>query len=244
MVLAMHLYRRLMRRGRVIWLILLASVPGLIIGVAGIDIASDSDDLIVTFVTVMLTVGFTYAIAALILTVSTLRDERDAGTLPYIYMRPMSRLSIAISSLLAGIMAAATIAVGGWISTVLAGLAHGADMSVIMPGAALLLAAAVGYAAVFVPVGYLFSRSVLVGLGYLVLVELALSGIVSGLAQLSIWRIAGSIYVDLVGYEGIEADVVLGAVAPGVGGGLAKLAVALILGTAVLTWALRTRDAL
>jgi len=240
MVLAMHLYRRLMRRSRVFWLVLLASVPGLIIAVAGID-AGDLDEAIVG---IMLSVGFTYAIAALILTVSTLRDERDAGTLPYIYMRPMSRLSIAISSILAGVMAAATIAVGGWLATVLAGLAHGADMSVLLPGGAMLLAAGVGYASVFVPVGYLFSRSVLVGLGYLILVELALSGLVSGLAQLSIWRIAGSIYVDLLGEKGADIPDELLTVAPGVGGGLAKLAVVLVLGTSVLTWALRRRDAL
>lgn len=241
MVLAMHLYRRLMRRGRVFWLVLLAAVPGLILGVVGID---PGENLSETLVTVMLSVGFTYAIAALILTVSTLRDERDAGTLPYIYMRPMPRLSIALSSLAAGVLAAATIAVGGWLSTLLAGLAHGADMSVVLAGAALLLAAAIGYAAVFVPIGYLFSRSVLVGLGYLILVELALSGLVSGLAQLSIWRIAGSIYVDLANVDSDEVNAVLGAVAPGAGGGLAKLGVALVLGTAVLTWALRTRDAL
>jgi hypothetical protein len=93
-------------------------------------------------------------------------------------------------------------------------------------------------------VGYLFSRSVLVGLGYLILVELALSGLVSGLAQLSIWRIAGSIYVDLLGEHGSDIPDELLTVAPGVGGGLAKLAVVLVLGTFVLTWALRRRDAL
>jgi len=242
MVLTRHLYRRLMRRARVIWLVVLASVPGLIFAIAGIDVSTD--DLTEAFLGIMLSVGFTYAIAALILTVSTLRDERDAGTLPYIYMRPIPRVSLAISSLLAGVLAAATIAVGGWITTVLAGLLHGADMSVVMPSAALLLAAAVGYAAVFVPVGYLFSRSVLVGLGYLVLLELALSGLVSGLAQLSIWRIAASIYVDMVDTTGIPVDEVLGAVAPGVGGGLVKLGVVLVLGLGVLTWALRRRDAL
>lgn len=242
MVLTAHLYRRLMQKGRVIWLTLLAAVPGLIFAVVGIDL-SDSDFTEV-FVALMLGVGFTYAIAALILTVSTLRDERDAGTLPYIYMRPISRASIATSSILAGILAASTIAVGGWLVTVLAGLMHGAEMSLLMPGAALLLAAAVGYAAIFVPIGYIFSRSVLIGLGYLILVELALSGLVSGLAQLSVWRIAGSIYVDLVGFNGVEADAVLGAVAPGVGGGIAKLAAILVLGLGVLTWALRTRDAL
>jgi ABC-type transport system involved in multi-copper enzyme maturation permease subunit len=242
MVLTAHLYRRLMRRARVLWLVLLASVPGVIYAIAGIDLSPD--DLSEAFIGIMLSVGFTYAIAALILTVSTLRDERDAGTLPYIYMRPIPRVSLAISSLLAGILAAGTIAVGGWLATVLAGLIHGADMAVVIPGAALLLAAAVGYAAVFVPVGYLFSRSVLVGLGYLILVELALSGLVSGLAQLSIWRIAASIYVDLVDTTGLPVDEALGAVAPGVGGGVIKLAVVLALGLVVLTWALRKRDAL
>lgn len=242
MVLTVHLYRRLMQRSRVFWLILLASVPGLIYGIAGIDLAPD--DLSEAFIGIMLSVGFTYAIAALILTVSTLRDERDAGTLPYLYMRPIPRWSVAVSSLLAGILAAGTIAVGGWVATILAGLVHGADMSVVIPGAALLLAAAVGYAAIFVPVGYLFSRSVLIGLGYLILVELALSGLVSGLAQLSIWRIAASIYVDLVDTTGLPIDEALGAVAPGVGGGLVKLGAVLALGLGVLTWALRKRDAL
>lgn len=242
MALTMHLYRRLMRKGRVFWLVLLASVPGLIIAVAGIEL--DDADLAEAYVAIMLSVGFTYALAALILTVSTLRDERDAGTLPYLYMRPIPRASIAVSSLGAGILAAATIAVGGWLSTVLAGLLHDAPMSLMVPGGALLLAAAVGYAAIFVPVGYLFSRSVLVGLGYVILIELALSGLVSGLAQLSIWRIAGSIYVDLVDVGGIEVEAVLGPISPGVGGGLAKLAVVLVLGTTLLTWALRRRDAL
>jgi len=241
MVLTAHLYRRLMQRVRVIWLILLASVPALIIAVVGIDI--DADDMNEAFVGIMITVGFTYAIAALILTVSTLRDERDAGTLPYIYMRPMSRFSIAVSSILAGMLAAATIAVGGWLATVLAGLMHGAELSLLVPGATLMLGAAVGYAAVFVPIGYLFSRSVLVGLGYLVLVELALSGLVSGLAQLSVWRISTSIYLDLVDTSGLPREAVE-TIAPGVGGGVAKLAVVLVVGLGVLTWALRRRDAL
>lgn len=242
MTLTLHLYRRLMRRGRLFWLVLLASVPGVIYAIAAIDV--DQDELSEAFVAILMGVGFTYAIAALILTVSTLRDERDAGTLPYLYMRPISRFSIAVSSLLAGILAAGTIAVGGWLATVIAGLMHGADMSVVMSGAALLLAAAVGYAAVFVPIGYLFSRSVLVGLGYLILLELALSGLVAGLAQLSVWRIAGSIYVDLAGVNGAEVDAVLGAVSPGLGGGLVKLGVVVVLGVGVLTWALRRRDAL
>ena len=99
-----------MRRSRVIWLTLLASLPGLIFAVVGIDLEG-ADSRREAFVVILLTVGFSYALAALILTASTLRDERDAGTLPYIFMRPIPRLSIAISSMIAGILAAATIAV-------------------------------------------------------------------------------------------------------------------------------------
>lgn len=243
MALTMHLYRRLMRRWRVFWLVLLASVPGVVIAIAGTEVVA-SGRLTEAFIEIMVSVGYTYAIAALILTVSTLRDERDAGTLPYIYMKPIPRLSMGIASLLAGILAAGTIAIGGWLATVAAGLIHGASFSLVAPGAALLGAAAVGYAAIFVPIGYLFSRSVLVGLGYLVLVELVLSGLVSGIAQLSIWQIAVSIYIDLIDTTALALEGPFDAVTPGVGGGLAKLGVVLVIGLGVLTWALRRRDAL
>lgn len=242
MTLTAHLYRRLMRRSRVIWLILLAAVPGLIIAIAGVDI--DEGELLEALVGIMIGVGFTYAIAALILTVSTLRDERDAGTLPYLYMRPISRFSMAVSSVLAGILAAATIAVGGWLATAIAGFLHGIDLSLLTPGLALLLAAAVGYAAIFVPLGYLFSRSVLIGLGYLILIEFVLSLLVAGLAQFSVWRIASSIYIDLMDASELDMGPFIDAVAPGVGGGLLKLAAVLLVGVGVLTWAMRTRDAL
>ncbi|MGD2059721.1 MAG: hypothetical protein PVF87_02540, partial [Acidimicrobiia bacterium] len=194
---------------------------------------------------ILSTVGFSYAIAVLILTVATLREERDAGTLPYIYMRPISRSSMAASSLAAGIAAALTLAVGGWLMSLLAVLSVGAPASVAMPGIVQFLAAGVGYAAVFVPLGYLVPRSVLVGLGYIVVIESILAAVVTGFAQLSIWRIALSIYADTTAYWDPEnAGDMLGPVTAGVGGGVAKLAVVLLLGFTVLTWALRRRDAL
>ena len=240
--LTWHLYRRLMRRSRLFWLMVLAAVPGVIVAIAGVDTPREGFES--TYVGLLLSVGFTYAIAALVLTVSTLRDERDAGTLPYLYMRPLSRLTLAIGSVLAGMLAAVTIAVGGWLVALGAGAANGLPTSVTVPGAALFLSAALGYGALFVTIGYLFSRAVLVGLGYLVLIELVLSGLVTGLAQISVWRIAASVYVDLVDVTGIDQAADLAGVAPGVGGGMAKLVAVLAVGVAVLTWALRRRDAL
>jgi hypothetical protein len=107
------------------------------------------------------------------------------------------------------------------------------------------VAAGIGYAAVFVPLGYLVPRAVLVGLGYIVVVESILGSVVTGFAQLSIWRIALSIYADVApNWDPENAGDLLGPVTPGVGGGVIKIAGLLVAGFLVLNWALRRRDAL
>lgn len=242
MALSLHLYKRMMRRGRVIALLLLSAVSGLVYWLAAFD--ADSADQSAIYADVVTTSGFAYAIAALIMTVATLREERDGGTLPYIYMRPISRFSIAVSSMVAAIAAASTLAVGGWVATLLAATAVGADLSFAMPGLTLFVAAAVGYAAVFVPLGYLVPRATLVGLGYVIVGETILGSAIEGLAHLSIWRISASIYADLAPIFGGEAQELLGPVTPGVGVGLIKLGSVFGLGMTVLVWALRRRDAL
>ena len=129
-------------------------------------------------------------------------------------------------------------------ATVLAVLAVGADLGVTLPGLTLFVAAAFGYAAIFVPLGYLVPRSLLVGLGYIIVIESILAEVVTGLAQFSIWRISVSIYADLAPALGDEAIEALGSVSSGVGGGVLKLIAALAVGIITLTLALQRRDAL
>jgi ABC-2 type transport system permease protein len=231
-----------MRRGRVISLLALASVPALVVWLAGFD--ADEGQLSEIYTDIISSVGYTYAIAALILTTATLRDEKDSGTLPYIYMRPIVRRNMAAQSILAGTAAALVIGVGGWLASVLASLALGAGLSLPLPSLSLYVAAGIGYAGIFVPLGYLAPRSLLVGLGYIIVLETILANVVTGLAQLSIWRIALSIYGGLEDDFGDVARDNLGPVTTGVGGGMAKLAVAVLIGFGVLTWALKKRDAL
>lgn len=243
MTLAVHLYRRVMRRGRLIALLALSSVPALTYWLSAFD--SNPGEAESLYSDILATVGFSFAIAVLILTVATLREERDSGTLPYIYMRPIARPAMAASSIAAGIAAALTLGLGGWLMTVVSVLMVGAPVSIAVPGITQFVAAGIGYAAVFVPLGYLVPRSILVGLGYIVVVESILANVVTGLAQLSIWRIALSIYADVATVWDTEnAGDVLGPVTPGVGGGVVKLGVVLLIGFGVLTWALRSRDAL
>jgi hypothetical protein len=242
MTLAAHLYRRLMKRGRVIALLALASVPGVVFWLVGFDSPQQRRDTM--FPEVISATGYSFAIAVLILTVATLRDERDAKTLPYIYMRPIPRAAFSAYSLAGGAAAALTIAVGGWLVTLVAALSLGVGLDVALPGLSMFVVAAVGYTAVFVPLGYLVPRALLVGLGYVVVVESILGAVVDGIAQLSIFRIAVSVYADLAPEFPPEAvDAVLGPVAPGTWAGLVKIAGVVLLGWAVLTWALRKRDA-
>ena len=126
MTLGIHLYKRIMRRGRVIGLLALASVPGLVFWLSAFD--ADDSELTALYTDILASVGYTFAIAALILTTATLRDERDSGTLPYIYMRPLSRLNMAAQSIAAGMAAAIVIGLGGWIASVVALLAVGGDL--------------------------------------------------------------------------------------------------------------------
>lgn len=243
MVLTRHLYTRMMRKGRVMALLALAAVPGLAYWLSAFD-GSDSEKEVL-YSDIVSGAGFSFVIAALILTAATLREERDEGTLPYIYMRPIGRLPLAVASLGAGTAAALTIAVGGWVATLLAVVLVGAEVSLAIAGLSLFVAASFGYAAIFVPLGYLVPRSLLVGLGYVIVVESILANAVTGLAQFSIWRISLSIYADLAPvFDSQGAGNVLGPVTPGVGGGVLKLAGVLAVGIAVLTWALRRRDAL
>lgn len=244
MILFRHLLRRVMRRGRIVGLLALTTAPALVFLAASPEV--DETELEVVFAGILATIGFVYALAVLVVSSSILREERDAGTLPYLYMRPISRLGFAASSTAAGIGASLFFALGAWMWMLLAGLAQGVEFDVMWSGLVFLAAAGVGYAGVFVPLGYLVTRSVLIGLGYLILVESILAEAVSGLAQFSVWRISLSIYSDL--YPTLQTDFAvdeaLGGVTAGAGGGAAKVVAILLAGGVVLTWALRKRDAL
>ena len=238
--LYMHFLRRLFRPGRVIGLAALAAAPGVIFWLLTTDTRTNEVTLLAE------TAGgasITFALAALILTAATLRDERDAGTLPYIYLRPYSRLRMATTALLAAMTAALLVGLAGWLATALAVASNGLPFTSALRVLVLYAVAAIGYAAIFVPIGYLVPRALLVGLAYLVVWEQIIARAVEGLSQTSVWRIGLSLYADIEPASGSVVDEMLGSVAPGWGGALVKIVALCVLGTALLTWALRHRDA-
>jgi ABC-2 type transport system permease protein len=237
-----HLYRRTMRRGRLIGLAALSAVPAVVYPIIASTGLAEAD-LRDVYISTMTAAGYTYAIAALVMAGATLREERDEGTLPYIYMRPYSRVRLAVAAMIAGSGTAVTLGLIAWALSLLTGLLVGAGPSITLPALALFVPAGIGYAAIFVPMGYLFSRTLLIGLAYVLVLESILAFVIPGLAQLSIWRISQSIYGGIEDFP-VGALEAAGPITPGAGGGIAKIGVVLILGLALLTWALRRRDAL
>lgn len=233
-----HQFRSLLRRRRLAGLLLLVLVPALILLAVGL--AGDATgDLVAE--TIADGGAATFPIAALILAAATLRDERDGGTLPYVFLKPIERTTLAVTSVLAASAATGLLGLAAGATLLGATAVIGGDTSVAAAAVPLYVGAAAGYSALFVPLGYLLPRVVLIGLGYVILWEQVVARLVTGVANTSIWRFALSIYADLIGGDSLAEA--LGPVAPGLGGGVAKLVLVLALGLALLVWALRRRDA-
>jgi ABC-type transport system involved in multi-copper enzyme maturation permease subunit len=239
--LTAHLFRRVLRGRRLIGATALASVAGLLAWISSIGEAEAGAETAFKEITSSVPAA-TLSIAVLFLATAVLRDERDGGTLPFLFVTPISRLVFAGSAWAAAAIAALAVSAAGWLVVLLAaGLGVG-TWSLAWPVLATYAAAAVAYSALFVPLGYLFSRSLLVGLGYVFVWEGILASVVSGLSASSVWRIALAIYADLAELPRDALDV-LGSVLPGTGGSVVTILVLVALGVSVLVWAMRYRDA-
>lgn len=238
--LTAHLLSRLLRGRRLLGMLALASVAGIVgwvamLGQSPEQASRDFHEIMVTAPAATLSIAF------LFLGTAVLRDERDGGTLPFLFITPVERLPFAVSAWLAAMVASVMVAVGGWIPVLLGAGLSGGSWSMALPALGLYLAAALAYSAVFVPLGYLFGRSLLVGLGYVFVWEGIIASAVPGLAASSIWRTALSIYADLDTLDSDVLDVII--LAPGVWGGVAKVVAVIVIGVVALSWAIRRRDA-
>jgi ABC-2 type transport system permease protein len=175
-------------------------------------------------------------ITVLILATGALGNEIDDRTLPYLVLKPLSRLRIVVEKLL-GILAVAG-------PIVLLGLA--ATFFVVMRGdagdereilTAMLAAAAVGtfaYSSVFLLVSLVIPRALLVGIFYTFVWESVLGRFLPGLRIVSVRHVVESIFVGMLDDPFITAE---NASSPRTAT-IAVLAVGLVC-VALATWRLR-----
>ena len=183
-------------------------------------------------------------VVALILGASALGDERRDGTLSFLILRPLPRSSIAAAKLFAA-WAGTTAIVGtsAALAAAVVGIRIG-DWSYIAPAAFAAAVSALAYSAVFLLLGYFTSRAVLLGLVYVFIWENGVTFAAASLANVSLFRIGLSAYAGLVPESLVQLDEVLGSVAPGAGGAVAKVLVVAVLAVLAAGSLLRRRDLL
>jgi len=169
-------------------------------------------------------------------------EERRDGTLSFLVLRPHRRESIAGAKLTAAWLAAWLISgLSGMVAAIVLGVAGGVWRMVI-PVLVATGISTLAYVGVFIVVGYLTRWSVLIGAGFLFFWETGISNAAESLANISLFRIGLTAYVDMVPQSHAVLDDVLGTLEPGMGGAILKAIVIGALAVMTIATLLRRRD--
>ena len=234
--------RQLLGGRRLLVLLPLAAIPGLVMLLGSNDMTALGAFRFIHEAPIAIVYLIVVPIASLVLGAAALGDERRDGTLSFIALRPVRRPAITGAKLLASWIAASVI---GGVAAALPAVVLGAGTGQWAPLVPMILGAMVStaaYSAVFMVLGHITHRAVLVGLVYVFIWETGITGIAPGLANVSLFRIGLTGYAGMVDGAPQLLDEPLGALTPGMGGALAKAALIAAAGIALTAWMLRSRD--
>ena len=231
-----HMFRRLLQRRVAILLVLGTSAHALLM------LAFDLTERTYSEVTIGLLLAVALPVATLITAGAALGEERSAGTMPFLLVKPLPRWVVATAALLASLAAAIAVSLVGVALAWFLGSRATGDKMIGWHMLVAVVIIAIGYSAVFVPIGLLAKRSTLIGLAYILIWEGIISRVVDGAAASSLWKIGLTAYADLSGGLTRDAADQLGTLTAGVGGAFAKVLVLALLSVTVTTLMLRRRD--
>jgi ABC-2 type transport system permease protein len=146
-------------------------------------------------------------IVSIVLAASALGVERRDQTLSFIVLRPIRRSVIVAVKLTATV--AAAMVLNGVGAIALSGahiIRFGASIDILIAVLVGAVVATIAYAAIFVPIGFLTDRAVIIGLAFLLIFENGVVSLLPGLETLSPWRLGASAFGDMAGVssEGLD----------------------------------------
>lgn len=179
-------------------------------------------------------------VVAIVIAAGALGNERRDLTLSFIALRPLPRTGIAATKLAAAIAAAGMVNLVGAIALGVAHTVRYGGPGVIVALIFGTIVATAAYASLFLPLGFLTDRAVIIGMGYLLVFENGIIFALSGLVLLSPWRLGAGVFAD----GSAEARIYLGDAIGSLSTGrvLITLAIYVTVGLAGTTWLLRHRD--
>ena len=176
---------------------------------------------------------FLIPIAALVFGTSSLGDPRDDGTLVYLWLRPVPRSTIAGAAYLATLTLVVPLAV---VPVVIASAVVSGDGGALVGAASATLLAAVAYSAIFVLLGLVTNRSLVWGIGYLLIFESFVARGGESLGAISIHAQAVSVLARAAGRRLRPLDYF------GATTGVVVCAVFAVVAIAATVWRLRRAD--
>lgn len=178
-------------------------------------------------------------LAALVLSTAALGDEIEDRTLPYLTLKPMSRLRIVLEKYIGTILITVPIA---WIALLTVWLVASwgyldDTRDMIVPMLVASVAGIAGFAALFLLISLYAQRALLIGIFYVFVWESLLSQFLTGIRTISIRHYMQSIFVRLLDDPAIELD------------GVARLSTAIttvivviVVSLGLAAWRLRTMN--
>ncbi|HQY31599.1 MAG TPA: ABC transporter permease subunit [Thermomicrobiales bacterium] len=175
-------------------------------------------------------------LAVLVLATATFGDEIEDRTLPYLVLKPISRLRIVIEKALAAITVSAPIVGFGVLLTwvlIFAGDA-GDNTDILIAAMAAVVVGVTIYTCVFQMLSLLIRRAILASILYSLVWESVLGRFIPGLRYLSIRQVVTSVYTSVLDDRRLGTNNAFGT-----GSALFGAAVVCVIMIALSTWRLR-----
>jgi ABC-2 type transport system permease protein len=220
--------RGLLGRRRTVLMILLAALPvlvGLLIRLGGGR--SDAPEILDTLV-----VRTVLPLIALVFGAAAIGSEVEDGTVVFMLIKPIPRWQVALAKVaVAAGLTAALIVPSILVTGLLVGGASSASLGTVFGFAVASIAGGTAYAVAFTALGALTSRALLLGLGYTLLWEGVLAGLLDGTRYLSIRQatlgVAAAMTGEDVGVDVLEPVISLVIIGLAIAGGYALATFAL-----------------
>jgi ABC-2 type transport system permease protein len=181
-------------------------------------------------------------VVSIVVAAGVLGSERRDQTLSFIALRPIPRISIATAKVLAAVFAAFAVNAVGAVALAGAHTIRFGDAQLFVGLLLGALVATTAYAAIFVPLGFLTDRAVIVGMAYLLVFENGIAFALPGLASMSPWRLGVATFGALTPDAAVYTNESVGNLELSASqSGLTAL-IFLVAGIAATSILLRTRD--
>ncbi len=181
-------------------------------------------------------------VVSIVVAAGVLGSERRDQTLSFIALRPIPRIGIAVAKVLAAIFAAFAVNAVGAVALAGAHAVRFGDTQLFVGLLVGAFVATAAYATIFVPLGFLTDRAVIIGMAYLLVFERGIAFALPALAPMSPWRLGVATFGALATEASIYTTEFTGTLELSASQSVLTAVILFVVGVAATSLLLRTKD--